>query len=266
MKKIFEIFWHRSLKRPYKLVKTIDQGEGEKIIVLIHGLASTAASWLPAIKRLSGARYRIVGYDLLGFGQSPKPDFLDYSSYDHARTLAYSLKKDFGYNNKFILIGHSMGSIIAVRLAFDNVLNIERCILYQPPLLTLAPKERRNFYRSLYSFLASRPDLVLNYSRLVKKLATRLALFTVSPDTWLAFNRSLNNTIIAQSTLMELATMRIPVDIVYGRFDFVVSRSEASRLIRANKCLRLHRVNSLHDITPQAGSYMKKLLSTPHKC
>lgn len=252
-------FWHEFLKRPYRLSRTLDSGSNGQLIIFIHGLGSTASSWLPAARQFDPSRYRLVGYDLLGFGSSPKPTNVNYTVDEHAKALTYTIKKDFG-GRPMILVAHSMGCIITSRLASASKLQIQRCLLYQPPLLSISNYDRRNIRANIYNFFAGRPNLVLTYSNLISRRAGRLRAFAVRPETWLAFERSLKNTILSQSALEELRQTPIPTDIIYGRFDFVVSRKQAKNLIADNPNIMLHTVAEMHDISPRAGRYIKKIL------
>lgn len=252
-------FWHGFLKRPYRLSKTLDSGSNGQLIIFIHGLGSAASSWLPATRQFHPEQYRLVGYDLLGFGSSPKPTDISYTVDEHAKALAYTIKKDFG-RRPMIIVAHSMGCIITSRLTSASNLNIKRCLLYQPPLLNINPRDRRNIRANTYSFVAGRPSLVLTYSKLMGRRAWRLRAFVVRPETWLAFERSLKNTILTQTTLEELRQTKVPTDIIYGRFDFVVSRKQAKNLIADNPNIMLHTVSEMHDISPRAGRYIKKIL------
>jgi cis-3-alkyl-4-acyloxetan-2-one decarboxylase len=259
LKFTFDTLWHSWLKRPYRLKRTLDRGDGQQLVVLIHGLAATSQSWLGAAKQLESNKYRLVGYDLLGFGASPKPTRSFYSADEHAKALAHSIKKDFP-NRPLIIVGHSMGCIVASRLSTTSKLKIRQCILYQPPLLNVSAREKRSLHASIYRFIANKPSLILTYSKLAGRMAGRLSLFTVNPQTWLAFERSLKNTILGQQTLEELKKIPFRTDIIYGRFDFVVSRRQAKNLIDTNPNIVLHKVAEIHDISPRAGRYIKKIL------
>src|SRR5690606_13773607 len=114
LKLTFDKLWHGWLRRPYRLKKTLDIGNGEQLVVLVHGLAATSQSWLAAAKQLQSDSYRIVGYELLGFGASPKAAHSLYSTDDHAKALANSIKKDFP-TRPVLIVSHSMGCLIVTR-------------------------------------------------------------------------------------------------------------------------------------------------------
>lgn len=83
-------------------------------ILLIHGLLAHRRIWRSTIPALQD-RFYCINPDLLGFGDSPKPEDGDYSIRAHAeRVLA--LADQLGLE-KFSLFGHSMGGQICACLA-----------------------------------------------------------------------------------------------------------------------------------------------------
>ena len=259
-----EYFWHRLLKRPFKLAKIIDQGSGKDVVVLIHGLASKSQIWLPLAGTLDKKKYRVISYDLLGFGSSPKPAMSKYSTREHARSIIHALKKDLPKGRQIVLLGHSMGCIIAAYIAFTSPDLAKHLILYQPPIL-LDSTRKTSLHRKLYAYAAKKPPLFLNYVRFVNRFfANRLESFEQAFNSWSSIEKSIQNTILAQATIFELENLLIRTDIVYGRFDFVVSKLDAKKLARINKNIRLHYVTGLHDITLRSAKYLKKLIEGPH--
>jgi pimeloyl-ACP methyl ester carboxylesterase len=255
-----DYFWHKLLKRPYKLSKVIDTGDGDDIVVFIHGLASKSQIWLPLVAILDKSKYRIISYDLLGFGSSPKPNSSSYSTKDHAKSIYYSIKKDIPGNKKIILVGHSMGCIVSTYLAYNHESLVKNLVLYQPPLL-IDERDRRSFHRKMYAYIAKKPPLFLNYVKLVNKLfKNRLENFETAAGSWTSIERSIRNTILTQETILELGQIQIPTDIIYGKMDFVVSRMDAKELARINKNIKLHYVYEMHDIAKRSAKYLKGLL------
>jgi pimeloyl-ACP methyl ester carboxylesterase len=100
-----------------------------RTIVLLHGRNFPSSYWEPTIKALAEAGFRVVAPDQIGFGKSSKPDFA-YSFDAMARvTLALldSLKVD-----RFDVIGHSMGGMLAVRIARAYGSRVDHLVLYSP--------------------------------------------------------------------------------------------------------------------------------------
>lgn len=254
-----QVLWHRFLKRPYRLKKVIDIGTGNINIILIHGLASRSEAWKPLVDILDKEKYRIRSFDLLGFGISPKPTHVSYSTKDHARAIIHSLSKESLRNEKFIFIGHSMGCIITTHITYSWPNKVHAAILYKPPLL-LNESEKRSLHKKFYQYISKKPASMANYAKIVGKFSNKLAGFNTGEEDWLPIESSLLNTILAQQTLKELRFISKPTHIVYGRFDFLVSKVKAKKLAAINPNLELHFVTEMHDIKPKSSKYLKKLI------
>jgi pimeloyl-ACP methyl ester carboxylesterase len=85
-------------------------------VVLLHGISSGSASWLDVALPL-GEKVRVLAWDAPGYGASTplaQPAPLDA---DYARVLARSLSV-LGVR-RCILVGHSLGALMAARLACE---------------------------------------------------------------------------------------------------------------------------------------------------
>jgi pimeloyl-ACP methyl ester carboxylesterase len=82
--------------------------------LLLHGRNFPSSYWAPVIKTLSGAGYRVVVPDQIGFGKSSKP-----SGDLHFDTLARNTVAllDHLQIAKADIVAHSMGGMLAVRIA-----------------------------------------------------------------------------------------------------------------------------------------------------
>ena len=115
----------------YLLHSTIS-GDGETIVML-HGYLSSS-QYFKHIREKLNPDYRIVTLDLLGFGRSPKPR-IDYTYDDHISAVHNTLTM-LGITKPYILLGHSMGALVAARYATQYPDDISRLILFNPPLFT----------------------------------------------------------------------------------------------------------------------------------
>jgi pimeloyl-ACP methyl ester carboxylesterase len=100
-----------------------------RTVVLLHGRNFPSSYWEPTIKALTEAGYRVVAPDQIGFGKSSKPTFT-YSFDDMARATIALL--DSLHVDRFDLVGHSMGGMLAVRLARAYGSRIDHLVLYSP--------------------------------------------------------------------------------------------------------------------------------------
>src|SRR5580692_6021032 len=111
---LFDRLWHQTLHRPYHLAKTLDSGSGP-LIVLLHGIGRTGQVWHYLAQELRNEPVRVVAFDLLGFGASPKPTWLQYNVDDHVQAVVASIMR-LQPQAPVIIVGHSMGCLVAVRL------------------------------------------------------------------------------------------------------------------------------------------------------
>jgi pimeloyl-ACP methyl ester carboxylesterase len=99
-------------------------GDGP-LLVLVHGITNSSASWEPVLATL-GRRFTVVAPDLLGHGDSAKPRG-DYSLGANA-----SLLRDFMLalgHERATIVGHSLGGGIAMQFAYQFPDRIERLVL-----------------------------------------------------------------------------------------------------------------------------------------
>lgn len=88
----------------------IDAGQGETTVVLLHGNPTSSHIWRHVIPRLTGSA-RVIAPDLIGMGESGKPD-IDYSYADHAAYLEAFLDA-LGVANP-VLVGYDWGGSLAL--------------------------------------------------------------------------------------------------------------------------------------------------------
>lgn len=106
----------------------IDTGQGDQVIVLIHGLGSNAKSWIKNISALA-EKYRVIALDLPGYGKSDK-GYYQYSMDFYADVVAELLGEMA--ISKATLIGHSMGGQIAMYTALKYPDKTENLVLISP--------------------------------------------------------------------------------------------------------------------------------------
>jgi pimeloyl-ACP methyl ester carboxylesterase len=95
------------------------------LLLLIHGITNSSASWEPVLATL-GQRFTVVAPDLLGHGDSAKPRG-DYSLGANA-SLLRDLMLALGHERATI-VGHSLGGGIAMQMAYQFPERVERLVL-----------------------------------------------------------------------------------------------------------------------------------------
>ncbi|MDY2586011.1 alpha/beta fold hydrolase [Winogradskyella aquimaris] len=89
-------------------------GSGKNKLVLLHGLTGSLNYWKRNLESISNT-HTLLLIDLLGFGDSPKPQS-DYSLSIQLQALELVLNKEGFNDGKTIVAGHSMGAIISMAL------------------------------------------------------------------------------------------------------------------------------------------------------
>jgi pimeloyl-ACP methyl ester carboxylesterase len=100
-------------------------GSGDQVVVLLHGITSTAEAWREVMPRLA-ERYTVIAPDLIGHGRSAKPRG-DYSLGAYAAGVR-DLIAVLGYERGTV-VGHSFGGGIAMQFAYLFPEYVERMAL-----------------------------------------------------------------------------------------------------------------------------------------
>lgn len=105
-----------------------NSGEGRPM-VLLHGIGSSSASWIYQIKELRQC-YRVIAWDAPGYGVSSPLDATTPSAADYAIALRDFI--DVLEIDHIVLVGHSLGALIAAAFARRYPERIERLVLVSP--------------------------------------------------------------------------------------------------------------------------------------
>ena len=100
-----------------------------KSVILFHGKNFGGYYWTDVIKALSDKGYRVIVPDQIGFGKSSKP-FIHYSFHAFARYNKILL--DTLGIQKIIVLGHSMGGMLATRFTLMYPDLVEKLLLEDP--------------------------------------------------------------------------------------------------------------------------------------
>ncbi|PZQ28414.1 MAG: alpha/beta hydrolase [Stenotrophomonas acidaminiphila] len=101
-----------------------------RTVVLLHGKNFCAATWESAIAALAGAGYRVVVPDQVGFCKSSKPPRYQYS-FGQLAANTHDLLARLGIP-RAVIVGHSMGGMLAARYALQYPEATERLVLVNP--------------------------------------------------------------------------------------------------------------------------------------
>lgn len=91
-----------------------------KTLLLIHGLGSSSSFYFPIISHLAAAGYRVITLDTHGSGSSPY-DASKGNSIASIAADALSLLTQLKISHDVVVVGHSMGGIVASYMATQDM-------------------------------------------------------------------------------------------------------------------------------------------------
>ncbi|HEX4270711.1 MAG TPA: alpha/beta hydrolase [Rhizomicrobium sp.] len=99
-------------------------------VVLLHGKNFCSATWEGSIKALSGAGYRVIAPDQIGWCKSTKPEHYQYT-FEQLAANTHALLESLGIT-RAIVMGHSTGGMLAIRYGLTFPAATERLVLVDP--------------------------------------------------------------------------------------------------------------------------------------
>lgn len=101
-----------------------------RTVVLLHGKNFCAATFESAIAALTKAGYRVVAPDQIGFCKSSKPAGYQFS-FSQLAANTRALLQSLGIE-RAVMLGHSMGGMLAARYALTYPQATERLVMVNP--------------------------------------------------------------------------------------------------------------------------------------
>ncbi|MBA2964964.1 MULTISPECIES: alpha/beta fold hydrolase [Ramlibacter] len=106
------------------------EATGERPLVLLHGIGSGAPSWLRQLDQLGG-RFRVLAWDAPGYGESQPLPAAQPTAHDYAARL-WQWMDALGEQRPLVLVGHSLGALMAAAAAAAQPQRVQRLLLLSP--------------------------------------------------------------------------------------------------------------------------------------
>jgi pimeloyl-ACP methyl ester carboxylesterase len=138
-----------------------EQGHGGHAFVLIHGLGMGRG----VFQELAGIladHGRVLAMDLPGYGEAPEPPRV--LTMQRTADLVAALLTDRGLDH-VTLVGHSMGTQVAVEIAVRHPQLVERLVLVAPTVDIAARTATRQMLRLLRDIAVESPTVILRGAR-----------------------------------------------------------------------------------------------------
>ncbi|WP_223691294.1 alpha/beta fold hydrolase [Leifsonia poae] len=224
-----------------------DVGDGP-VVVLVHGIASSSVTFQNLVPLLEPT-HRVISIDILGFGRSPAPADSEYTMEEHVAALRATLRA-LRLHQPFVLVGHSLGSLIVARYAADHPGRLTRLVLVGPPVYGTPAeigdrrvRSRVSAYLRAYEFLRTNKEFTIFNAGVLARLLPIKGVFEITAKNWDPFVKSLENCIERQTVVSDLARVTVPVEVVYGSLDAFIAPGSLA-VVEALRSVTMHRVEA----------------------
>ena len=134
-------------------------GEGERLVVLLHGFPECWYSWRHQLKAL-GERYRVVAPDMRGYNLSDKPSRVEDYRVNRLVDDVTGLIRHLGHREAAV-VGHDWGALVAWSVAqhYPDYVWKLAALQVPPPAVWAKNLSLRQLLRSWYMFFFQLPRI-----------------------------------------------------------------------------------------------------------
>lgn len=204
------------------LAKTYDKcraGNPVLTVVLIHGIASDSTTYEKSLEYFNNVaslkKVRFVAFDLLGSGKSLKDNELNYDYKDQIEALHNSIK-ELKLETPLVLVGHSMGALIATKYAADYKNVVSQLILVSAPTYTTEDLKSARFKAEMEAF---------------KKIVAVKDKKYIDDK---AFNNEVEKIVLDKGNYKRLLGLKTPTTLIYSNSDQTIMPPNIRKVVREN--------------------------------
>lgn len=224
-----------------RLMKTIP-------ILILHGWNLSAEKFIGLQEEFKKKDYKVFCLDLPGFGKEKPPQNPLYLS-DYVKFISDFLRKR--KISKIILIGHSFGGRIGIKLAAERPELLHSLILTGAPGITPVPRSKVIFFIVLAKFgkkIFSAP-IIRIFQKMARQLLYRLAHATDFYNTNEKMRDTFKN-IVKENLEPYLPKIKSPTLLLWGAEDKIIPLSIAQRMQKLIKNSKLETINNARHGAP----------------
>lgn len=220
-----------------KLAKTYDKcgtDEPELTAVFLHGIASSSKSFEGLFDYFQNhndeiKNIRLVAFDLLGAGKSYASDELEYDYKEQLEAL-FNAISELNINGPLVLVGHSMGTLIAIRFASLHPELVSGLILISAPIYRKEDIENPMFKKAMDGF---RSVVATKSKELIKSKV---------------FDNEMKNIVSDVENYEYLLRLSKPTIIIYGELDTIIASFNIPAVLKSNKNVSAVKTGGAHGV------------------
>ncbi len=254
-------------------------GRGSPSIVFLHGMLGSHNNWDKVTPEFS-SEHKVVLMDLLGFGRSPKPP-IEYTVDQHVEFIAKTIVKA-EISEKFYIVGHSMGAILALDFAIKNPNKILGLVLISPPMKTSEKELLKSIEASSSKVIVEMTSnqnfgkLVCHLHELIPAISYPLIRFlepelpatvakAAGQHTWNSYHGSLKNVLMGQDFFKLIAAVKNSPILILAAADDKYTDLATISAVPDQSNIKVVRIDGGHNIflknADQINQEIKKFIS-----
>ncbi len=241
--------------------KFIDN-QSDKTVLLIHGLGLSLNMWKDVIKDLG--KVNILAVDLIGHGDSPNPEKDFYDLNEQTRSVLKTIKQiEKIKDTKLILVGYSLGSLVAIELASRKPKLFSQVVLCSPPVYQKDQKSLLSTDKRLITIYEEIIDQSDKTGEILKILAKNKFIYDFEPTeaNVVSFMKTLQNSIIKQDVFAKLCALDTPTTIIYGAFDLLINPKNLKLADKSNSDIKLMTIPFSHSVIKPYAHQIAKVIN-----
>ena len=245
-------------------------------VVLLHGLAGSNTSWGAAYDPLAD-RARLIAPDLLGFGDSPWPAS-GYGPDEHAAAVVACLE-ELGIDEPAILVGHSLGALLALRIAVRFPGKVRSIVGLAPPIYRNRAEAKKRlsgygvmerlfsadspFARAICMWMCDHRRAAANIAVLLRPDLPPAVARAAVRHTWASYSETYRSVIAAAEAASWLPALGVPMLLIAGDHDPLVDLGFMQELA-ASFPLVSYRIcpGARHHLPIAFADYCREVIST----
>ncbi|MBN1149514.1 MAG: alpha/beta hydrolase [Anaerolineales bacterium] len=222
------------------LLHYVARGDGPPVI-LLHGMAASLHDWESLQPALSQAGYRAIAVDLLGHGDSAKPDAAQLYTYRHTYAALEDWIASLQDEPPFILVGHSLGGHLGLTYALRNPEKVRALALLDPfyspaqlPLVLNWLKRRPSLgVKAIQVVPLAWIDTLLGWDPISAPHFSPKARWQIAVDYKRASPHILNLPSTVSDITPELGRVQAPCLVIWGEKDLTLRPDSFPNLVAA---------------------------------